>query len=320
MSDSLTYRIPGKKSVSKTGRFIELKDIQSYDGFLISNFNQSMYYGFEEGAFEEQSSDYKRPVSVSKQEYMTAGESLLNDLKAGHVEKAILSRVKKHKGVLNKSQLFQNLEETYPEAFVYEIESSLFGNWIGATPEVLLQSVNSDVSLVSLAGTKSSDDNSNWLEKEKQEQQYVTDFIEQCLNDQNLKVKNRIGPKEHLAGPVKHLKTTFIVDNFNNKVQLLKKLHPTPAVCGIPRGKALETIKNLEQHQRSLYAGMIGEMGQDCNMYVNLRCMQVIDGIGYLYVGGGYTKDSDPELEWQETERKADTLLNVIKNNKARIK
>jgi isochorismate synthase len=45
---------------------------------------------------------------------------------------------------------------------------------------------------------------------------------------------------------------------------------------------------------------------------VNLRCCQVTKGKINLYVGGGYTKDSNPEMEWQETENKSRTILNLV--------
>ena len=54
-------------------------------------------------------------------------------------------------------------------------------------------------------------------------------------------------------------------------------------------------------------------MNQNKNqIYVNLRCCQIQNGAAYLYLGGGFTKDSIPELEWQETENKSKTLLNIL--------
>lgn len=47
-------------------------------------------------------------------------------------------------------------------------------------------------------------------------------------------------------------------------------------------------------------------------LYVNLRCCQIQEGKAYLYLGGGYTKQSIPEDEWEETENKARTLLNSM--------
>ena len=77
----------------------------------------------------------------------------------------------------------------------------------------------------------------------------------------------------------------------------------------------MQLIKTIERHQRRLYAGIIGLIQEtEINLFVNLRSCQIIDGNAYLYVGGGFTIDSIPELEWDETENKALTIINVLQN------
>ena len=317
MFDKLTYRNPGESVVNKRGHFYELTDVSNYNGFLISNFDQSKYYGFkeEEELLNKSILATPEPFCISKEGYLEMGNELLNELKNKHLDKVILSRVLCFSEPFDQELVFDKLERQYASAFVYKVESSIFGTWMGATPELLLEEKGGEVSLVSLAGTKSADDDSAWQVKERKEQEYVTDYIEQCLIENHLPVKTKSEPFDHFAGPVKHLKTTFTIGNVKDKISLLKSLHPTPAVCGIPKETAKKQIKRHEKHPRELYAGMIGEMGQGCRLFVNLRCMQVVNGKAYLYVGGGYTKDSNPELEWEETEKKANTLLNILKND-----
>jgi isochorismate synthase len=94
---------------------------------------------------------------------------------------------------------------------------------------------------------------------------------------------------------------------------LIRSLHPTPAVCGLPREKALQLIEKHETHNRNLYAGLIGyKSKEELNVFVNLRCMQVTENDFLLYVGGGITDQSIPENEWNETENKAKTLMRVL--------
>jgi isochorismate synthase len=116
-----------------------------------------------------------------------------------------------------------------------------------------------------------------------------------------------------VAGPVKHLRTDFSFRTTREETELLDALHPTPAVSGLPRALALEIIENIEEHDRSIYTGYIGLLSpKDSKIYVNLRCCQIRPGNMFLYLGGGYTKDSNPELEWEETENKSKTLLDLV--------
>ena len=101
--------------------------------------------------------------------------------------------------------------------------------------------------------------------------------------------------------------------NGTSPLTLAFEIHPTPAVCGVPTIEALKKIKHIELHDRALYAGIIGVVDEEnANLYVNLRCAQFTQGKAHLYVGGGLTSQSDPEAEWEETERKALTLINEM--------
>ena len=96
--------------------------------------------------------------------------------------------------------------------------------------------------------------------------------------------------------------------------RLTKLFHPTPAVCGLPQEKAFQFIQNTELHNRSYYTGFLGPvwLHEKLDLYVNLRCMQVFENYLALHLGGGITKDSEPQKEWQETCDKAQTLLAVL--------
>lgn len=315
MKDLLRYRIPGEASIEKEGTFLKIDGLENVNGFIISDFQQQNIFRFEEGSkvslFQE---SVQKPVVVSKTEYLQNGSNFLSELKSKGLKKAIFSRVKQLSVPKQKSeQLYQELCSEYPNAFVYEVKSAQLGHWIGATPEVLLQGEMSEVVTVALASTKRSDDNTSWGEKELEEQGLVADFVEDCLKDSNL-VYTRSQRAEHMAGPVKHLINRFTISNLQEPVRLLKKLHPTPAVSGLPRKEAIELINNHEVHDRRLYTGFIGLIGKKHRLYVNLRCAQIIEDDMYIYVGGGYTRDSIVDDEWEETENKAKTISRVIEN------
>ena len=140
------------------------------------------------------------------------------------------------------------------------------------------------------------------------------------------------------AGNLLHLKTNIsgtLSSNIVDFQQILNTLHPTPAVCGVPKAEAKAFILQHENYHREFYTGFLGELNLKekrsrqtmrhnaendafttvitvSNLYVNLRCMQLKNAQAMIYVGGGITKDSIPEAEWEETVNKAQTIKSVI--------
>ena len=94
----------------------------------------------------------------------------------------------------------------------------------------------------------------------------------------------------------------------------LSLLHPTPAVCGLPRDNALATIRLAEPDARSFYAGFSGPLflHGETRLYVSLRCMELIGDRASLYAGGGIMPESTVETEWEETRRKMATMRSLF--------
>ena len=230
------------------------------------------------------------------------------------MDKLVYSRVKSASISISGSELFNRLEASYPNAFVYYFQDPMLGEWIGATPEVLIKGANNSFESMSLAGTKKAEDESPWGAKEIEEQDFVSQFLRETLVKQGVSDLSSDGPKTVIAGPLAHLRTDFHwKSTIDQAWNIVKDLHPTPAVSGTPRAKAIEWIQSEEKHGRQFYAGIIGSMDEhSMNLYVNLRCAQIQGNQIYLYVGGGFTADSIPEKEWEETENKSRTLLNIL--------
>jgi isochorismate synthase len=195
--------------------------------------------------------------------------------------------------------------------------------WMGATPEPLMCSHKNELETVSLAATRRySAENLNlynWCKKERDEQNLVTCYIEKALEKFQVKGYSKTGPYTKKAGNLVHLRTDFTLDynEVNGQLgNLLSELHPTSAVCGLPKNAAMNYLLETEKHNRSYYSGYLGPVNLDERMllFVNLRCMQVLADKLVLYVGAGITSESVAEDEWDETEIKADTLLSVIYN------
>lgn len=317
MADLLKYRIPGAEIVEKSGKFRIEHDPIDPKGFVMSDFISQSIYVFEEGIEQgEYSFQSEKPYLISENEYLKQAEKFLNSFESFGLQKAVLTRVKEVSfNETNTERFFNELVKNYPNAFIYLISSELFGTWIGATPEVLLCTILSSGFTMALAGTKKIDDTTEWEPKEKAEQQYVSDFIEEQLSKNKYQNIEMSVPFEVNAGPVKHLRSDISFDfDDKNALYTIRTLHPTPAVSGFPQQEAISLILETELHDRLFYTGFIGLMHEEKNqIYVNLRCCQIQKGAAYLYLGGGFTKDSIPELEWQETENKSKTLLNVLK-------
>jgi isochorismate synthase len=318
VADLLKYRIPTEIVIEQTGAFFELNSLVEAEGFVLTDFNQARIFGFkpneEEGTISFSS---EVPFVIDEPTYLAQAADFITEIEAQKLSKSVFSRIKAIDFDGEKAlDLFNKLCEAYPSAFVYFVSSELFGTWVGATPETLLEVNTSNFKTMSLAGTKKASDETPWREKETLEQAYVTDFIINELRELNIAEIAQNGPYTFTAGPVKHLRTDVSFSSIGlNGLKIAQVLHPTPAVSGLPRKEALQLIASIEKHDRGFYTGCIGwvEEGKS-RLFVNLRCCQVQAQKAYLYLGGGFTIDSKPNEEWEETENKSKTLLNILQN------
>ena len=261
---------------------------------------------------------------------------------ANKFQKVVLSRIERIESDASPVSLFKMLLSIYPSAFVYLWYHPKVGCWLGATPEVLLQVHGNRFKTMALAGTQLYSDNLLWGEKEQEEQQLVTDFIADCLASKKIAFKAG-KPYTVRAGNLAHIRTDIEgnldrTSNSNNLTSLIKSLHPTPAVCGLPKDSSQEFILENEGYDRSYYTGFLGELNfeksrhnnrrntenqayrfnaRTSSLFVNLRCMQVQQNECLVYVGGGITASSVPSNEFEETCNKAKTMGKVISAVKA---
>jgi isochorismate synthase len=249
----------------------------------------------------------------NEEEYSKMIEGAIKEISSGDLQKVVLTRLKNITAGTGKNPLkvFYKLCTEHPSAFVSLVYIPGSVLWITASPELLISANGNDIKTVSLAGTKPAENIDNWGEKEKMEQQVVTDYIKEILKKycENITVS---GPHEIIAGNnIKHLKTSFSATLNTDLWSLVSALHPTPAVCGIPLDASQRFIVQTEGYDRKYYTGFLGpcNMGGGTNLFVNLRCAEIFANSVNLYVGGGITKDSVPEKEWEETELKSKTLI-----------
>lgn len=267
-------------------------------------------------------------TDTAQKDYTTSIKEAIKTIQSTSLKKVIVSKVKtiQKPNNIDLIEKFLTIAEAYPNAFVSLVSSKQTGTWIGASPEVLISiDKNNQFSTVALAGTQKAEPNNPlknavWTQKEIEEQALVARYVLLCFKSIRLREYEDIGPKTIKAGNLLHLKTDFTVNmnevNFPNLGStMLELLHPTSAVCGMPKVDALDFIKKHENHNRSFYSGFLGPINieNETHLYVNLRCAQITKNQVVFYAGAGITEDSDPEKEWLETEQKC-AILGTIFN------
>jgi isochorismate synthase len=274
---------------------------------------------------------------TTKQEFIDLVEKGISEIENGVFQKVVLSRTKQIvlPADFDVIRIFDKLCETYASAFISAVSIPHLGVvWMGASPETLVSQDSAGIfRTMALAGTQSVYDSDGnlikpsealWRQKEIEEQSFVTRYIINCLKKIRVREFEEEGPKTVIAGNLMHLRTDIIIDtvaiNFSQLATvMLDLLHPTSAVCGMPKVPATEFILKNEGYDRDFFSGFLGPVniqssqGQiESHIFVNLRTMKIEKNIATLYAGCGITADSDAEKEWNETEMKTQTLGRVI--------
>ena len=268
-------------------------------------------------------------------------QKAIDQIKDGEFKKIVLSRSEKVQ-VLDPDpiRIFKKLLSKYSHAMVYVWYHPETGIWLGATPETLLNAERNRFTTMALAGTQvfKGETDVEWNSKEVEEQLFVTDYILESLEKlSNVESIQTSRPYSAKAGNLLHICTDISgqLKDTEDLKDLVNALHPTPAVCGLPKEKAFQFILKNEEHEREFYTGYLGDLNlktehkrssnrrnqenqqfasisKRTELFVNLRCMKLKDGNARIFVGGGITKDSNAADEWMETVNKSQTMKAVL--------
>lgn len=289
----------------------------SFDGITQINFNGNIVEinpeRFDQITISSESlpEDNNHFSTETQEEYLENLSKVIDVIKNNQLPKLVYSRRKIFTDFneIDVKESFKNLCQSYPNAFRY-IFINGETSWMGAFSEVLgkFNKETHDFETMSLAGTLPISE--SWSEKEIEEQKPVTTYIRNILNNYSENI-NESKTYDHISGNIKHLRTDFKAKiKPENLDKIIQELHPTPAVCGIPKEFCKENIQNLEKFPRELYAGYIKiETEKTVQYFVNLRCSKLYKNAVHLFVGGGITAQSSPEKEWIETELKSEAVL-----------
>lgn len=261
----------------------------------------------------------------SEEAWRSAVETALRFIGEGALQKLVLARPL-HLALdrpLRAAPLLARFAEVHPGCirFAFRAGSTLFA---GATPELLYRRRGDALETMALAGTAKRDpdpqrDGALGTQlladpKERHEHALVVEALREGLAPLSSALEVEPPGLRRLAN-VQHLQTLLrarLLPGVTDRA-LLERLHPTPAVCGLPRAAARALLRELEGFERGWYAGPVGAVSLDgATFAVALRCLLAEGTAARLFVGAGIVGGSDAAREWRETQSKSLAVLRAL--------
>jgi len=266
--------------------------------------------------------------------YATSVSEAAEQIAKGAIEKIVLARAKDVRAPepLHPLQVLNGLRQRFPDCYSFSVANGQGKSFIGASPERLLRVEDGVVLTEALAGSAergatASEDAAlgNRLlrsEKDLREQRIVLDSIVRRLSPLGLDLRYSARPALKRLSNIQHLHTP-VEARLPRGVRLLDmlgRLHPTPAVGGTPRERAVPLITQLEAFPRGLYGGLLGWIDSrgGGEFIVGLRSALVDGSTARMYAGGGIIEGSSIETEFAETELKFRAMQDALLGNRER--
>lgn len=221
----------------------------------------------------------------------------------------------------------QALRQNHPDCTIFSIGNGLGQSFIGASPERLLSIRENQITTDALAGSAPRGTTPNLdrqlgqtllnSEKERYEHRVVVEFLLAQLRSLGLKPQYAAAPQLMRLFHIQHLHTPISADfacHLISPLEVLSRLHPTPAVAGTPRQQACQLIQQYETFDRGLYAAPLGWIDTDGNseFIVGIRSALIDGRKARLYAGAGIVSGSQPDKELAEIKLKLQSLLNAL--------
>ncbi|SUB58699.1 Menaquinone-specific isochorismate synthase [Phocoenobacter uteri] len=254
-------------------------------------------------------------------------QSAIEKIKQGCFNKVVLANATnfKCKETISAYELLALSQQKNQHCFHFLYQEDRYSAFIGSSPERLYKREQQRFYTEALAGTVAvtedptqTEKNGQWLlndSKNTLENQYVVDDICSHLAPY---ISSVIVSDIHLKRlpKVQHLRRFIemqLKENISD-IDCLNQIHPTAAIAGLPRPNAIEFINQTENFKRQWYAGTLGFFNQaQAEFCVTLRSAQINKNTITIYAGAGIMQDSDPHSEWQEIERKALAMAELLK-------
>jgi len=249
--------------------------------------------------------------------YTNAVRSAVERIAAGEFQKIVLARAKDlcSEEPLHPMQALHRLRQRFDQCYAFSLANGAGQSFIGASPERLLRVHGGLLQTEALAGsaprgaTPEEDLTLGEVllgsEKQRHEQRLVLDAIVRSLAPLGLQLEFDALPQLRRLENVQHLHTPIraALPVGVRALDVLSRLHPTPAVGGVPQTAACAGIRAIENFSRGLYAGALGWVDSRGNaeFFVGLRSALIDGHTARLYAGAGIVGASVPEEELAET-------------------
>ncbi|MGH8957046.1 MAG: isochorismate synthase [Acidimicrobiia bacterium] len=255
--------------------------------------------------------------------WLEAVGAVIGLIETNAVKKVVLARDHAlwSKEPFDPYRVLLRLHDRFPECFLFLVEGL-----VGASPELLIRKNGRKISAVTLAGTAARGDTPEadelfakqlaTSEKTRVEHQLAAESVRQILSTFCSDLLGPLEPELLRLANVQHLATPFDgrLDDDIHVLELIRALHPTPAVGGVATADALEVIAALEGMDRNRYAGPVGYFrpGGDGEFAIALRCAELSGARARLFAGNGIVGGSVPEEELEETRLKLAAMLSAL--------
>ncbi|MCH8569266.1 MAG: isochorismate synthase [Balneolales bacterium] len=261
----------------------------------------------------------------SWQKSIREAQSLMDE---GHIQKIVLSRVQQLKlsGSQQATRILNQLRHEYPSCYTFMINPGGEAAFLGSTPERLISIRSNYILTEGLAGSISRGDSATEdailekkllnSDKDLEEHRLVVEMIVRKLQRFSDDVNYPAKPGIKKFSNVQHLYTPISAwtSNRYNPFSIIKYLHPTPAVGGVPTDEAISLIPRFEEYDRGWYAapfGWINSKGRG-EFVVAIRSGLLLENEALFFAGCGIVPDSDPVSEWEETNLKLIPMISAI--------
>lgn len=266
-----------------------------------------------------------------KGHYLRAVGEALRRIAADSYEKIVLARILDLHSArpLHPLAALNRLREHYPSCYAFSFANGKGQSFIGCSPERLLRVQDGSILTEALAGSAPRSDSAGqdaYLgsellhnDKDLREHELVRAQIEADLRSLGVELDAQpAGPRLRKLPNLQHLWTPLggTLPAGCGLLDVAARLHPTPAVGGVPRAAACKDVPKLEAAGRGLYTGALGWVDAHGNgeMVVALRSGLIDSHRARLYAGAGIVEGSDPEMELRETELKFRPLLDSLRS------
>lgn len=269
----------------------------------------------------------RRPSN--REDFEAGVRSILAAIRGGELRKAVLARILDLElpAELDPVEVLSRLRAANPSAHLFLLEPEGGRVLLGAAPEVVASLRDGILRCTAVAGSVGRDPDPE--EDRRLGERLLASAKDREEQDLTLRemlgqlAPRSLGPVETDPEPgllvlprIQHLETRIRarVAPGETVLTLLQAVHPTPAVCGLPRDRALEVLRRIEPFQRGWYAGPMGWFdGAGEGEFVPALRSAVGGGRQWrLFAGAGIVPGSDPSLEWEETEMKMQSALRAL--------